>query len=341
MKTVLMGTGSLGTIIGGLVAKNGGDMLLIDANKAHVDALNERGASIVGKLQLDHIPVTAITPEQMEGIYDIVILLAKQTYNAVALKQLMPHLGPKSVVCTLQNGIPEEAVSEFIGRERVVGGIVGWGATFIAPGVSELTSDVSAMRFEIGEIDGKKTKRLEEIKKLLSLAGTCVTVDNLMGLRWSKVIQNATLSGMSAALGATYASILDDEKACACAAYVGNEIVKIVKKRKIPLEDLVPGWTYYDLAFEDEEGLQKAKAWLREYFKPHRPLKASMLQDMEKGIRCEIDQIVGICSVWGEKVGIPTPTCDTIIRIVKEYENGKRKLPTMECLELFHLEETL
>lgn len=338
MKTVIMGAGSLGTIIGGLAAKNGGDVLLIDANQAHVAALNKNGASIVGKMQFDHIPVTAILPDEMEGIYDIVILLAKQTYNDVALKQLMPHLGPESVVCTLQNGIPEEAVGEVIGKERVVGGIVGWGATWVSPGVSELTSDVSAMRFEIGELDGRKTKRLDEIAKVLSLVGTCVIVDNLMGLRWSKVIQNVTLSGMSAALGATYASILDDEKACACAAYAGNEIVKIVKKRKIRLEDLVPGWSYYDLAFEDEEGLQKAKTWLRSYFKPHRPLKASMLQDMEKGIRCEIDQIVGICSMWGRKLGIETPTCDTMIRIVKEFESGKRKLPTMECLDLFHLE---
>lgn len=337
MRTALMGVGSLGTIIAGLVAKNGGDMLLIDANKAHVDALNEKGVKVVGKMALDGIPVTAITPDQMEGIYDIVILLAKQTFNEVALKQLLPHLGPDSVVCTLQNGIPEESVGEFIGKDRVVGGIVGWGATWIAPGVSELTSDVSAMRFEIGEVDGKITNRLKEISDILNMAGTCVMVDNLMGLRWSKVIQNATLSGMSAALGVTYDKILDNEKACACAAYVGNEIVQIVRKRNIILEDLVPGWTYYDLAFEDEAGLLKAKTWLREYFKPHRPLKASMLQDMEKGLKCEIDHIVGSCSVWGKSVGVPTPICDTIIQIVKDFENGKTEFPTIQCLEQFHL----
>lgn len=56
-------------------------------------------------------------------------------------------------------------------------------------------------------------------------------MDNLMGTRWSKVIQNATLSGMSAALGCTYADILDNDKAVSCAAWVGNEIVKIVRAR--------------------------------------------------------------------------------------------------------------
>ncbi|MFP3156223.1 ketopantoate reductase family protein [Lachnospiraceae bacterium ZAX-1] len=339
MKVALMGVGSLGTIIAGLVAKNGGDMLLIDANKAHVDALNEKGVKIIGKMELEGIPVTAIMPDEMEGIYDIVILLAKQTYNEVALKQLLPHLGPNSVVCTLQNGIPEESVGKIIGTDYVVGGVVGWGASFKAPGISELTSDVSAMRFEIGEVNGKTTKRLEEISKILNLAGTCVIVDNLIGLRWSKVIQNATLSGMSAALGATYDKILDHEKACECAAYVGNEIVQIMRKKNIILEELVPGWSFYDLAFEDEKGLEKAKNWLREYFIPHRALKASMLQDMEKGNRCEIDHIVGICSEWGKKAGIPTPTCDTIIKIVKDFESGKSELPTMERLEQFHLGE--
>lgn len=339
MRTALMGVGSLGTIIGALVAKNGGEMTLIDANRAHVEALNQKGATVIGKIGLSGVPVTAITPDEMDGIYDIVILLAKQTYNDVALAQLLPHLGPDSVVCTLQNGVPEESVGKVIGEGRVVGGIVGWGASFRGPGVSELTSDVSAMRYEIGEVDGSKTERIQKVADVLNLCGTCVVMDNLMGTRWAKVIQNATLSGMSAALGCTYAEILDNEKAVSCAAHVGNEIVQIVRKRGIMLEDLVPGWSYYSLAFEDQAGLERANAWLREYFKPHRPLKASMLQDMEKGIRCEIDYIVGICSEWGKKVGMPTPTCDTIIAIVKDFEAGRIPMPTMACLDRFTLPE--
>ncbi len=83
--------------------------------------------------------------------------------------------------------------------------------------------------------------------------------------------------------------------------------------------------------------MSSANEWLRGYFKPHRALKASMLQDMEKGRPCEIDHIVGICSDWGKKVGVATPTCDTIISIVKDYEAGRIPLPTMECLARFDL----
>ncbi len=57
--------------------------------------------------------------------------------------------------------------------------------------------------------------------------------------------------------------MLDHEKAVACAAWVGNEIVKIVRARNIVLEDLVPGWSYYSVAFEDKAGLERAKQWLR------------------------------------------------------------------------------
>ena len=336
-RIAIMGIGSLGTIMGAIISKNGGKITLIDANQAHVDALNQNGATVIGKMDLKNVPVTAITPDQMEGIYDIVILLVKQTYNDVALPQLLPHLGPDSVVCTLQNGIPEESVSEVLGAGRVIGGTVGWGATWIGPGVSALTSDPSCIRVDIGEQDGKITPRLKEVQQLLKMAGECVIVDNLPGIRWSKLIQNATLSGMSAALGCTYAKILDNEKATAAAAWVGNEMCKIVRKRNIILEDLVPGWSYYSLEFTDKEGLEKSMQWLRDYFKPHRPLKASMLQDMEKGRRCEIDQIVGTACKWGKTLGIATPTCQTIVDIVKDFEAGKIPMPTMECLDRFQL----
>jgi 2-dehydropantoate 2-reductase len=75
-------------------------------------------------------PVKAITPDQMDGVYDLVIYLAKQTYNDTAIPQIKAHIGENSTVCVCQNGIPEYAVSAAIGEERVVGAPVGWGATF-------------------------------------------------------------------------------------------------------------------------------------------------------------------------------------------------------------------
>lgn len=88
----------------------------------------------------------------MEGVYDLVFLMVKQTNNEASLRALLPHLGENSTVCTLQNGVPELAVAEFVGRNRTVGGACRWGATFVEPGISELTNALSArtVLFEIG-----------------------------------------------------------------------------------------------------------------------------------------------------------------------------------------------
>jgi 2-dehydropantoate 2-reductase len=91
MKIAVIGAGSLGTIIGALLAKGGRDVILVDANEEHVKALNKKGAKIVGFMELT-IPVKAITPSQMEGTYDLIIYLVKTAYNNVALPQIIPHL---------------------------------------------------------------------------------------------------------------------------------------------------------------------------------------------------------------------------------------------------------
>ena len=80
------------------------------------------------------VPVKAIMPAQMEGTYDLVIYLVKTTYNHVALPQIVPHLHEESIVLTLQNGLPEDAVAEYVGVKRTIGAAVGWGATWIGPG---------------------------------------------------------------------------------------------------------------------------------------------------------------------------------------------------------------
>lgn len=340
MRTAIIGIGSIGTIVGALVFHNKPedmDIVLVDANRAHVEVLRKNGATVTGKLKLKNIPVKVIYPEEMDGVYDTVILLTKQTYNESVFSRLMPHLHADSVICTLQNGIPEESVASYVGTGRTVGGTIGWGATWIAPGVSELTSDRSRMIFEIGELDGRLTPRLEKIAWVLRLACVCNIISNLEGIRWSKLLMNSTMSGLSAALGCTYADILDDEKAVRCAAHLTNELIHVADARGIRLEVLVKGYDFNDLRFRTCLEQENAIAWLRKFYIPDRPLKASMLQDMEKGIKCEIRQINGVVSQWGKKTGVATPMNDTIVRIVTEFEEGERAFPTMDNLSEFIL----
>jgi 2-dehydropantoate 2-reductase len=121
MRIAVMGVGSLGTILGSMLARDGLDVELVDANQDHVDALNSRGAHVEGLMELTTI-VEALTPDLMQGLYDLVIYLVKSTYDDMALPQIQSHMGPESMLITLQNGVPEEKVASYIGRERTLGG---------------------------------------------------------------------------------------------------------------------------------------------------------------------------------------------------------------------------
>lgn len=337
MRVAIFGVGSLGTITGALMTKNGVNVTLIDANQAHVNALNKKGASIVGKMEETIYPVKAITPDEMEGIYDIIFLLTKQTVNDIVLPEIKKHMNADSVLCTLQNGAPEEFVAKYIGKERTVGGVTGWGATYIGPGISELTSDPYRMVFEIGELSGEITQRIQAVADILRKACEVHVITNLIGVRWTKLITNATMSGLSAALGIPYGGIIKNDKALTIAAFQANELIKIANARGLKLEVLFKGYDFYDLQFEDASGLEKAKKWLYEYFLPDDNVIASMLRDMRNGVKCEIDQICGIVADWGDKLNIDTPMIDQCIRIVKEFEDGKRGLPTIDNLAEFQV----
>ena len=338
MRVALVGAGSLGTITGALMSKNGVDITLVDANKAHVDALNTQGATIVGKMDEKNIPVKACLPQDMEGIYDIIFLLTKQTVNHIVLPQVCEHMNENSVVCTLQNGVPEDLVSKYVGKERTVGGVTGWGAEFMGPGVSSLTSDPYRMVFEIGEISGEVTDRIKTVAEVLGKACEVHIITNLMGVRWTKIITNATMSGLSAALGCTYGDIITNDKALTIAAYQANEVIKVGNARKFKLEVLFAGYDFYDLLFEDKAGLDNAKKWLHDYFVPDDKVIASMLRDMRNGVKCEVDQIPGVVQASGDEYGIETPFIDKCCEIIKEFEAGKRPLPeNMTNLDEFEI----
>lgn len=320
MRVALMGAGSLGTIIGALCAKNGKELIMIDTNSDHVKALNSNGATITGELEL-HAKVQAITPDQMEGIYDLVFYLVKQPANKEALEQLLPHLGPSSLVCTLQNGVPEEAVAAIVGHDRTIGCAVGWGATWVKPGVSMLTSEPEKMVFYIGEMDGQITERVKNAAEILKLAGRVEITSNLAGTRWIKLLVNATFSGMSAALGCTYGDVLDNNKAMICVAHIANETLQVAAACGVTVEPIF-GRDLSVLAFRTEQEMQATLPIIREVWTPYRLLKASMLQDLEKGRNTEIDAINGVICEHGHKHKLSTPVNDTVVRLVKGAEAG-------------------
>lgn len=324
MRMAVMGAGSLGIVVGALLTRSGQDVVLIDVDQKNVEALNAKGARITGFLEIT-VPVRAILPSQMEGLYDIVFLLTKQTYNESALAALLPHLGPASTVCTLQNGIPEESVASYVGVARTIGGTVGFGATWREPGVSMLTSTLEALEsfgFDIGEIDGRLTPRLRRVQEALSAVGGCQVVDNLMPIRWSKLLMNATFSGVSAALGCTFGDVLENRDAMRFLSHVADETIKVARANGIRLAEM-QGEDMEFLELEPGEAVDGKMPFYRRVWSRHAKLKASMLQDLEKGRKTEINQINGYVCQKGRAVGVGTPCNDFVVELVREAEATK------------------
>lgn len=333
MRIAILGCGAMGTVLGAYLVRGGCPVELIDSYPAHVDALNTNGATVTGCASFT-VPVKALRPEEMEGIYDLVFLLTKQTANPTVLPQLLPHLGPHSTVCTLQNGVPEPMVAQYVGADRTVGGTVLWGATFEGPGVSRLTQDFSKQEalgglFEVGEPDGSITPRIRQVAEVLGHMGTTQIVPNLMEARWFKLMANACMSGMSAACGCTFGQVLEDPKASACLCHIGREVKQCCEAagyRLPPAQDC--------LALETQAQFDESLRMFHSIYDCQPNAKASMLQDLEKGRHTEVGMINGFVCQAGDQYGIDTPFNDAVVRIVTQIEEGTVPL-SMENLSSF------
>ncbi len=339
MKIGVLGVGSLGTIIGALITKGGYSVDLIDINQENVDALNQNGAKLTGFLD-ETVLVKAIHPNEVTEKYDVIFLLTKQVYTKDSLESILPFLHEDSVVCTLQNGVPEESVAAIVGKERTIGGVVGFGATWRGPGVSELTTELEVTRkyaFDIGELTGEITDRIKTIKDILETVGYCEIITNINGMKWSKLLMNATFSGMSAALGCTFGEVLYNSDAMRSLANIADETIKVARAHHIPLVEM-QGKDFNFLELETQADISGKMAFYEEVWGPHVNLTASMLQDLEKGRKSEIDYINGHVSKKGREKNIPTPYNDLVCTLVKKSEETK-ELPVFgENMNEFILE---
>lgn len=335
MRIALMGAGSLGTILGAYITKAGFDITLVDAYADHVKVLNETGAHVVGTVDFT-VPVKACLPEDMEGIYDLVLYMTKQTFNHIALPQVAAHLGPDSVVVTTQNGLPEMALIEAFGEDRVMGCPVGWGATFKGPGVSELTSVPNEMSFELGRINGTVDDKIKEVQKVLSSMCPTHIIENLMGSRWTKVLINATFSGMSVVMGCNYGEVVDDATGLVCAQHIVNECVRVAKAAGIAME-AIHGIQFDKMfAFDNEEQRLATNPFYPKIIAPQRLLTASMLQDIVRGLKTEVDAIDGIVCDMGKKYGVKTPVTQQVVDVIKKLET-KELTPAKENAKLIQI----
>lgn len=333
MRACIYGAGSLGTVLGAYITKNGGQVDLINRNRAHVEALKTRGAHIVGTVDMT-VPVTAMTPEEMTGKYDLIILLTKQLANKEVLTGILPFLAEDGVVVTMQNGIPELSVAEVVGPERTVGCTVQWGATLLEPGVAELTSEPDSMNFGLGSLDGKTNDRLPAIKEFLELMCPAEIEDNFIGVRWSKILINAAFSGMSTVIGGTFGDAAGQKASRKYVQQIIKECIDVAGAANIRIAPVQGKNIVALLDYKNPIKKKIANLLIPIVIKKHAKLKASMLQDIENGKKTEVDCINGVVCMYGKKYGVATPVNEAVVRIIHDIEDGKCKAG-MENLSRF------
>ncbi len=205
MPLTVYGAGAIGGTVGALLIRDGIPALLVDRDSDHVAAMQRRGLTIQHGDETVTVPVDARLPEQLSEPLDIVLLAVKAQHTEDAMNVIAPLLAPDGAVVSLQNGLCERTIAGKIGEARTIGCLVNFSADYLEPGVI-LYGGAGAI--ELGELDGRRTPRIDQLSSLLSHAGEVKVTDNIWGYLWGKM-GYANMLFATALTDETMADIID------------------------------------------------------------------------------------------------------------------------------------
>ena len=144
-RVLIVGVGSLGgTIAGSLLAFSSeliDQLVPLTSNQDIIQATTASGFTLRGSGEAITAAGAAVdTIPEDSGPFDWIILATQPPQVEAAARSVVEHLAPNGMMICLQNGLCENRVAQIVGRDRVVGAVVGWGASTPAPGVFERTS---------------------------------------------------------------------------------------------------------------------------------------------------------------------------------------------------------
>jgi 2-dehydropantoate 2-reductase len=306
MKIVIVGPGAIGCLFAAFLSKSKEDVWLLDKNKENAAKLNESGISIEGLSGSIHIKVKTTSSTAEIGKADLILICVKSFNTKSAVEQIKPLLADNTKILTLQNGIGNiEIISEIAGEDRVIAGVTNEGATLI-----ELGKIRHAGRGEtiIGSPCGKTPVEMRSIREVFNKAGfeTKMTRD-IKSLIWSKLIINVGINALSAITRLPNGKLTQFEGTKRILRDAVTEAARVAKRKRIKL-------IFDDPLAKVEAVCESTSGNL-----------SSMLQDVLRKKRTEVDFINGVIVRLAQELGIEVPTNKFLLDLINTIESSYKQ----------------
>lgn len=301
MKIAIVGPGAMGCLLAALLSKSKEEIWVLDKEKERAASINQQGISIEGVSGNWHAAIKATSEAKEIGSADLVIICVKSYDTKEAIVHAKPLIGDNTKVLTLQNGIGNiEIIGEVAGADKVIGGVSNEGATLLDVGKVRHAGRGDTV---IGRIDGKIPVELRGLREIFNKAGFKVRISrDIKGLLWSKLIINVGINALTAITRLNNGRLIEFEGTRKILREAVTEATRIAKRKRIKL--------IYDDPLAKVEAVCEATA----------TNVSSMLQDILRKKRTEIDFINGVIVRQGQELGIAVPVNAILVDLVKTIE---------------------
>lgn len=331
-RILLLGCGGVGGVTAAGLADAGLDVTAVTANAKIAEAISTNG--LVAKLPESTVhvelkAVEALNDDNAGAPFTLVLVATPPNFVKSAIEAAQPYIDDDAPFVFFQNGLAEERAATYLGEDRVVGGIVSYGASMNGPGEVEQTS---AGGYVIGRLNGTIDKSIERVVAVLAHAGEVETTQNLRGARWSKLAINCAVSSLGTVGGDRLGALMRHRFVRRLCLEVMTEVTQVAVASGVDLEKVSGTLDLEWLALDRDERLAAGSPSL---FAKHtvllavgakyRRLRSSMLAAIERGREPSVDFLNGEVVERGAKLSIETPINAALMEAVHAISRGDRQ----------------